>query len=131
MFRSFPFPVCLVGESRCTCINMALPLTNIPKRVFYSLMTNERIFLVLQTKSKAKLEVSEGRERRIEPIYSLGGGGEGYLHHHFQLHPVILLLLRPASLTHNNLLNNNWKPPVRHKDRSIDLKMSLQKMQFV
>ena len=44
-------------------------------------MTNERIFLVVQTKSKAKLEVSEGRERRIEPIYSLGGGEEGYLHH--------------------------------------------------
>ena len=99
---------------------MALPLTNIPKRVFYSLMTNERIFLIVQTKSKAKLEVSEGRERRIEPIHSLGGGGEGYLHHHFQLHPVILVLLRPASLTHNNLLNNNWKPHVRHKDRSID-----------
>ena len=127
MFSSFPFPVCWVGDrlSRCTCINIALSLTNIPKCVFYSLMTNERIFLVVQTKSKAKLEVSEGRERQIEPIYSLWGGGEGYLHHHFQLHPVILLLLRPAFLTHNNLLKNNWKPPIGHKDRSIDLKMSL------
>ena len=103
---------------------MSLALTNIPNSVFYSLRTNERIFLVVQTKSKAKLDVSEGRERRIEPIYSLRGGGEGYLHHHFQLHPVILLVLRPATLTHNNLLKNNWKPPVGHKDRSIDLKMS-------
>ena len=50
---------------------MALALTNIPKSLFYSLETNERIFLVVQAKSKAKLEVSEGRERRIKPIYPL------------------------------------------------------------
>ena len=48
---------------------MVLALTNIPKSLFYSLETNERIFLVVQTKSKSKLEVSEGQERRIKPIY--------------------------------------------------------------
>ena len=38
---------------------MVLALTNIPKSLFYSLETNERLFLVVQTKSKAELEVSE------------------------------------------------------------------------
>ena len=51
---------------------MALALTNIPKSLFYSLWTNERIFLVVQTKSKAKPEVSEGRERRIKAIIQGG-----------------------------------------------------------
>ena len=48
---------------------MVLALTNIPKSLFYSLETNERTFLVVQTKSKSKLEVSEGQERRIKPTY--------------------------------------------------------------
>ena len=45
---------------------MVLALTNIPKSLFYSLETNERLFLVVQTKSKAELEVSEGQDRRIK-----------------------------------------------------------------
>ena len=46
---------------------------------------------------------------------------------HFQLHPVILLPLRPAP-THNNPQRRQiiqWMRPVGRKDRSIVMKMSL------
>ena len=98
---------------------MVLALTNIPKSLFYSLETNERLFLVVQTKSKAELEVSGGQERRIKSIYP----------------PVILLPLYKSCVPQHNTTqpltkkkinnNNNWMLPVGRKDRSIDFKISL------